>query len=260
MRIIIPTKGRISNQLTYQNLPEELRKQTTFVCPQSEGFWLEQKYPAAKVIRQLDPNMRIGDKRKWIMDTTEEEKIVMLDDDLRFAVRRDDNPGLFRKAEPADISRAFFELGEILSPEVAHGGFSVRGSGIGTSAKKGGWQISGKRMQYSLGYHVPTVNANASFGRLNSREDMDVTLQLLTKGYPNAVNFSFVTDQKFGNPGGCTAERVIELADIDALALVGYFPQFVTAVQKEYKDSPNRLEVVCQWQKALDYGYTIRGE
>lgn len=260
MKIVIPTKGRISNQLTYENLPLELRKRTVFVCPQSEGFWLEQKYPSAQVMRQPDPDMRIGDKRKWIMDTTDEEKIVMLDDDLRFAVRRDDDPGLFRKAESSDVLKAFYELEEILSPEVAHAGFSVRGSGIGTSAKKGGWQISGKRMQYSLGYHVPTVNANASFGRLNSREDMDVTLQLLTKGYPNAVNFTFVTDQKFGNPGGCTAERVIALADADALALVAFFPQFVSAVQKSYKDSPNRLEVVCQWQQALDYGYKQRGE
>src|SRR3990167_54603 len=201
MIIIIPTKGRIGKQLTIQNLPKQLYHKVYLVCPEKEKFWHQQNHSQITVNTQPDPDMGISAKRKWIIDTTDDEKIVMLDDDLRFAYRRTDNPTLFRKAEEADLLEAFQQLENILSPEIPHAGFAVRGSGIGAAAQVGGWQTTGKRAMYSLAYYLPTVKANAEFGRLSTHEDIDVTLQLLRKGFPNAINFSFVTDQKFGAQG-----------------------------------------------------------
>ncbi len=254
MRTIIPTKGRRNNQLTLRNLPRELQEQTTVVCPPRERPFIQEDFPHVEVIAQPDHIQDIAEKRKWIVDVFVEDKIVMLDDDLRFAVRREDNPGLFRKAEPADVITAFRELEEQLSPKIPHAGFAVRGSGIGDAAKMGGWQTTGKRMMYSLGYHVPTVLANVEFGRIRSHEDMDITLQLLTKGFPNAVNFSFVTDQAFGKDGGCTQERSVESNNEDCIKLAEFFPGFVRVSQKEYKASVPRMEVTVQWQQALKFG------
>ena len=46
---------------------------------------------------------------------------------------------------------------------------------------------------------------------------MDLTLQLLRKGYPNAVWHTTVNDQrKFAAPGGATNERTIERSNADA--------------------------------------------
>ena len=253
MKIIIPTKGRISNQTTLQNLPPALRDITQVVCPEKEAFWIEQKFPKVLVTKQPDPAMTIAEKRKWIVDSATDPNIVMLDDDLRFAVRRDDNPALFRKAEEADILRAFTELSQLLSPDVPHAGFSARGSGIGDAAKRGGWQ-EGKRMMYVLGYHVPTVKANAVFNRISTHEDMDICLQLLSKGFANMVNFSFVVDQKFGSPGGCSGERTIERNNADVELLAAYHPEYVRVTRKEYASSEPRLEVVCAWQKCLRDG------
>jgi len=262
MKIIIPTKGRISNQLTIANLPEELRKNTVLVCPEKERFWHSQKQSFVTVIAQPDPDMGIADKRKWIMEQSRNEwnyeKIVMLDDDLRLAIRRIDDPGLFRKAGPEDIIKAFRELEEILSPEIPHAGFAVRGSGIGDAAKQGGWQVTGKRAMYSLAYHVSTVLDNAEFGRIGTHEDIDITLQLLRKGFPNAINFSFVTDQAFGKPGGCSDERTVEKNNVDVLKLAELHPGYVRVTEKMYKVSTPRLEVVCAWQKALKDGLLNR--
>jgi hypothetical protein len=254
MRIIIPTKGRRNNQLTLRNLPRELQEQTTLVTAQRDMPFLKEDFPHVEVIAQPDPEMGIAEKRKWIIETASTTKIVMLDDDLRFAVRRIDNPGLFRKAEKQDILDAFNELSRFLSPEFPHAGFAVRGSGIGDAAKKGGWQTTGKRMMYSLGYYVPTLLEHAQFGRIGTHEDMDVTLQLLRKGFPNAVNFSFVTDQAFGNPGGCTSERTLEKNNEDVLKLAQFHPEYVRTTWKSYKASPDRLECVVQWQRALQDG------
>lgn len=258
MRIIIPTKGRRNNQLTLRNLPRELQLRSTLVTAQRDVPFLKEDFPHVEVVAQPDPEMNIAEKRKWIIETAGSDKLVMLDDDLRFAVRRTDDPGLFRKAEAVDFIEAFKELEDILGPAFPHAGFSVRGAGIGEAAKKGGWQTTGKRMMYSLGYHVPTLLENAAFGRLATHEDMDVTLQLLRKGFPNAVNFSFVTDQAFGNPGGCTSERTIEGNNSDVLKLAELHPGYVRVTEKTYKASANRLECVVQWQKALNDGLLLR--
>lgn len=250
MIIFIPTKGRVDNQLTLSNLPKELKANTFIVCPEKEAVWHRNK---CDVLVQPDPNMGISAKRKWILETTSNEKIVMLDDDLRFAVRREDDPKLFREAKSEDIVLAFRELEDILDSGTPHAGFSVRGMGIGEAAQRGGWQEA-KRMVYVLGYHVPTIIANVQLGRLSTHEDMDITLQLLTKGFPNMVNFSFVVDQKFGSKGGCSAERTMTQSNLDSCQLALFFPQFVRTAEKTYSVSQNRIEVVCQWQKALKYG------
>ena len=86
MLIVIPTRGRRNNQLTMRNLPTELQKRTIIVAPKDEAFWIKQDFSNAKdVVAQPDPGMRIAEKRKWIMETFDVEKLVMLDDDLRFA-------------------------------------------------------------------------------------------------------------------------------------------------------------------------------
>jgi hypothetical protein len=180
----------------------------------------------------------------------------MLDDDLRFAVRRDDDPGLFRKAEASDILTAFSELENILSPEVPHAGFAVRGMGIGETAKEGGWQTA-KRSIYSLGYFLPIARYWAEWGRMRIREDMDVTLQLLSMGFPNKVNHSFVCDQKYGNPGGAESERNVEISNEAARLLAELHPGYVTLKEKVYENS-TRLEVICQWQQALKDGLIFR--
>lgn len=258
MKIIIPTKGRLKNQLTMQNMPRELYPDIVIVSPSKERFFHQSNWEGVLAISQPDDNMGIAAKRKWIIENELDDKIVMLDDDLRFAVRRDDDPKLFRKAEPKDILLAFWELENKINERCPHAGFGVRGSGIGDAAQAGGWQTTGKRMMYSLGYHVPTIKEKIILGRLSTHEDIDVTLQLLLLGYPNAVNFSFVTDQAFGKPGGCTNERTIGQNNLDVMQLAEFFPGYVRVTEKQYKESVPRLECVCQWQKALSDGLLKR--
>ena len=79
-------------------------------------------------------------------------------------------------------------------------------------------------------------------------------------GFPNLINFSFVTDQKFGSVGGCTNERTVEINDADCQKLVELHPDYVTAEAKTYKNSPSRLEVRVQWVKAMTDGIAFRTE
>lgn len=249
--IVVPTKGRVDKQRTVKRLPKELRVMTVLVCPAAEAPYHKRADLGVGVLAQPDPAWTIARKRRWILEELAPgrgaDKVIMLDDDLEFSVRRPDNPARFLVARPDQVLPAFVELARQLSPAVPHAGFAVRqGADKNTTA---GW-IGVGRMMYSLGYHVPTVLANAELGRIETREDMDLTLQLLRKGLPNDIYNSFTAGQGFGNPGGCTGERTLERSNADARRLAELFPGYVRVEERQYKNSPVRLEVTCYWQKA----------
>jgi hypothetical protein len=253
LQIIIPTRGRINQQLTLRSLPPELRKRITLVCPKREASGLEQLYKDVVILVQPDPNWTIARKREWIMRTWLEagyDKIIMLDDDLNFATRIGENDTALRSIRGEELIPEFERIEQMLSLDVPHVGFGPRHR---NNTKEAGWQID--RMQYSLGYYLPVVVKECELGRIETREDMDLTLQLLRKGYPNAVWHTTVADQRqYDAPGGATNERTIESSNADAYKLARLHPGYVSVVDKPYKASVPRKEVVCRWQKALQDG------
>ena len=50
MKIVIPTLGRMDNQITYNNLPQKWKNQTIFVVQQQEGDAMQERYPNNEVI------------------------------------------------------------------------------------------------------------------------------------------------------------------------------------------------------------------
>ena len=52
------------------------------------------------------------------------------------------------------------------------------------------------KMCYALGYYLPIVSKECKFDLVELREDMCVSLQLLLKGYPNAIWTETVVDQR----------------------------------------------------------------
>jgi hypothetical protein len=216
MQIIIPTRGRTDRQLTPQSLPRELRKRTTLVCPENEAVSLLYEHADVEIVVQPDPTVTIAQKRKWIIEEWYRcgyDKIIMLDDDLSFATGISENDPHLRCIQGEELIPEFERIEERLSPEFPHVGFGQR---QGNHTKEAGWKIP-DRMVYSLGYYLPVVVKECELGRIETREDMDLTLQLLGKGYPNAVWHTTVNDQrKFAAPGGATNERTIERSNADA--------------------------------------------
>ena len=262
MLLVIPTRGRVGKQITFSNLPIELRKQTIIVCPAKEQKAHAANHPQIReVVAQPDDQWTIAHKRRWIVKTLliNERKICMLDDDLRFCTRRTDEPAKFNTSKPEEISQVFSEMDGLLCEKVPHAGLAARGGSINERAQEGGWQEA-KRAMYVLAYHLPTLLRETNPFRIETREDMDTCLQLLTKGYPNVVNHSVLVDQKFGAPGGASLERDFSRANQDAERLAEFYPGLVKVVRKTdigrgiSEDARTRCEVVVQWQKALEAG------
>jgi hypothetical protein len=240
----------MDQQLTLSRLPRELRKQTTIVCPAQEKLRLS--CFDVEVVAEPGDDWGIAQKRKWIIEEWHRrgcEKIIMLDDDLSFATRISiDGTGL-RKIRGKELIPEFARIEEKLSAEYPHVGFGQR---QGNNNVPSGWQTPA-RMIYSLGYYLPIVVRECELGRIETREDMDITLQLLRKGYPNAVWHTTVNDQKSDAPGGCSTYRTTESWNADAYKLARLHPGYVSVVERTYEQS-TRLEVICKWQKALEDG------
>jgi hypothetical protein len=259
LQIIIPTRGRTNQQLTLQSLPRELRQRTTIVCPKKEAVRLSYLYEDVEIVVQPDPNWTIAKKREWIAQEWMRagyDKIMMMDDDLLFATRVSPTERHLRAIKGDALIPEFKRIEEKLGPEFPHVGFGQR---QGNHLLPAGWK-SPARMIYALAYYLPIVTKECEFDLVAIREDMCISLQLLLKGYPNAIWPKTVVDQRgYNAPGGASDERTVEISNQEARKLAELFPGYVSVVQRDYKASVRRLEVAVQWKRALEDGQRYRG-
>ena len=180
------------------------------------------------------------------------DKLVMLDDDLRFDVRRMDERGKFYVAADKDVLKLFDKMEKMLDTYAHVGVLSREG---GNREEKSTKECT--RMMRVLAYHVNTFkDERIKFDRLPLQEDFDVTLQLLRKGYPNLVLCEWVNGQgTSGAKGGCSHFRTLELHNENAVKLARLHDPFVKVVSKQTKGAWGgnpRLDVMVQWKKAFE--------
>lgn len=266
LHIYIPTYRRVERQKTLGNIPRDWLSRTTLVCD-------EQDYDQG--LRRLAKNRgcntwivpksikTIAQKRAWIIKETKHDKIIMLDDDLRIC-RRDyrRTPTLVITSESEQVSRMFRLIEKKLS-KFAHVGIGARAGdnnvektqrAKGATTKKALRWFPNFRCMYALGYRTKVIKKRCKLGRIEHREDMDYTLQLLRQGYQNRVLVEFTVDQLYNTQGGASVDRRLEDSNRDAERLAKLHPGLVKVVEKDYKVSVKRKEVICYWKKAYEEG------
>jgi hypothetical protein len=237
-------------------LPGELRRRTTLVCPKREASGLYRLYNdlGVKIVIEPYPDMKLAQKREWIVQTWHDAgytKIILLDDDLVFFTRKSVDDWHLREIQGEELIPEIQRIEDKLGPEYPHVGFGQR---QGNNHETAGWKSPGK-MVCALGYYLPIVAKECRWDLVELRQDMCATLQLLLKGYANAVwTGTVVQGRKRNAPGGCSTYRTDEMSDDEAERLARVFPGYVSVVEKDYKVSVPRKEVICQWQKAFDDG------
>lgn len=255
MRIYIPTHRRLDKQITYHGLPEYWKEKTVLVVDAQDAAQVSyhMDLQSAHILVVPEEVKTIAAKRAWIINQATEDRIVMLDDDLRFFSKRDDDPTKLVKSTPIEIDAKLVELDSRLVQHV-HAGFSAR---QGNNHLPRGWKTP-HRMMYVLGYRPAVLRAECELGRIENREDFDLTLQLLRKGFPNAVSADICVDQTYNADGGVKDQRTVESSNADADKLAALHPGFVKVKEKAYTGSVPRKEVIVQWAKALKAGLDAR--
>lgn len=202
---------------------------------------------------------RLYTTRQWLLDDTRERgqtRVLLFDDDIGFDTRRD-TIGHYRKSEPEDVRRMIRTLAETVR-HYAHAGIGSRqGSGYASRAaqveRQNGLTVVG-RMSRALAYNVRMcAKLDARYDRIDFVDDFQMTLDLLTKGEPNAIWYEWVQGERggFNAPGGCSTQRTMEKLQQAQNWLKKRFPDVVDFVEKQYKTTEARREVRISWQKAF---------
>lgn len=253
--IYIPTYGRTHRQETLAAFPARWAARTALVCREEEAEAL-----AGYGVEVLAaPVKGISATRQWILDQHEGDKLLMFDDDLQFAMRRQDDPTKFLRLKPKDphIGEMLDTLWEALEwyPVV---GLSSRG---GANRETAEWRMN-QRIWDVMGLRVDIVRKNGFRYRLPLMEDFDLHLQFLTRGYPSAMLNSFTKDDFGSNaPGGCSTYRDGSMQAAASADLVLEWPEFVMLRQTKNdwgRGMEQRMDVRVAWSKAFKSGQAWR--
>ena len=256
MQIFIPTYGRASSQTTYRALVEAGLKVTLVV--QNRERDLYSTYPHVEV---LPPHIQtIAPTRQYILDAlVTAHAFCMVDDDLVFFKRREDDPTKLRDIKPDELHDAFLDMGAQLNiANVAHVGFAAR-EGANRQVDP---LLENTRIMRVLGYHAPTLRRlDIRFDAMEVMEDFHVALTLLEAGYKNQIMNHYAHNQKgSGTAGGCSHFRTPALQAKNAHLLAVLHPGVVKVVLKETKGAwggGTRTDVNVQWKKAYAKGTTV---
>lgn len=251
MHILIPSLGRAAQAAhTYDRLQIAGIAATMLVG--NEDFTAYADRFGRGAVQLLPRKVAgIGKVRQWVIDN-HDGPVLMLDDDLGFFVRRDDDPTKLRIAEPKDYRKAF-KLMEKTLGAYAHAAFAVR-EGANRCVDSALYNV---RCLRALGYNADILRKEGvRFDRLPVMEDFDVALQLLRKGYKSVTINTFLQDQSASNAaGGCSTYRSMEVQAQGAEGLAKLHPEFVTVVEKDAKGGgawATRKDVRVAWKKAFD--------
>lgn len=261
LQIVIPTHRRVGKQTTLQSIPAKIRNKVLLVASDATE---------AKLLRARHENVTfapvgsIAEKRQWIMENVEADRIIMLDDDMYFFGRCPPEyrtfdgqrwrpaPGhkvLSRDYAPDDALIGMFRLWGGLLKVYAHVGLSSR---MGNDTMRHEIETNG-RMMHALGYNRKEFLASGvRFDDVRCREDFHVTLGLLKMGFPNKIIYSYCCSPgPYGAPGGASEERDVAKSNEQAELLAKLHPGLVRVAEKNYLGTP-RKEVVIQWKKAYE--------
>ena len=259
--IYIPSKGRWTNikEGTLKWVPFDVRDRVIFVVPEEEcvKYMVALEYQPVNVISTNSKG--IAQTRHFIghhADVSKYDKFVMMDDDLKFFVRKEiQSTGLIPQT-PEDFKLMMWGLKYNLRYYSAVGISARQGnnnSGIGDA----GLLEENTRLLRVLAYRTADF-ISCEHGRVEIAEDHDVNLQLLEKGLPNANLMYWSQDQaQTQAAGGCSTYRTKELHEKSQRKLAELHPGLVKIVQKTNKtggDFGTRIESVISWKKAFKQG------
>lgn len=269
MKIAIPTRGRVGQQKTLQELPDFLRRQTFVFAPKEEIPRLRERFPDVEDFVVTPARIDgIAKKRDFIVQTMRNagtEKIVMLDDDMFFQSRCDmkhreyvdgqwkptSSYNILAKSNitPARVKKGFADLAKLLD-KYPHGGFGSRLMNNFQEEER----IFGGRAMHSIALNLSALaGVKWKFADVRFREDFHVTITLMKAGHMNVVMNDFVVSPyAYDAPGGCSDERTVESSNAEAVKLAALHPGYVKVVDREYKGVP-RKEVIVSWRKLREH-------
>lgn len=263
MHIYIRTYGRPSRDLQHTaRMLWDAEVPFTFVVQQREfntgaWRWCAEQRPNQKFITLPPAITHLYQTDQYLMETAHldgADYVLLMDDDISFAIRRMDELTKFRPATPEDVHDVLkdiaFHVKELHHPLVGVAGRE------GANRDTADYKYATRQMRCNAIDVSKFHELGIRFDRVPLMEDFDVILQFLSHGYPNCVINWAVQDQRgSGVKGGVTHYRTDELQKKAAEMLAARHPGYVKVVQRHTKTSwggdKTRYDVTVQWKNCL---------
>lgn len=263
MKIFLTTSGRATVEQQY-TLTAFSKTVCALITPVVQASQAADYAPIFKHFGTARPLVlpesvtKLSPTRQWLLDKFPRvEKVVLLDDDLRFSYRSDQ--AKFHLCDLGGGADLILDHLSLYLDEVCHAGFLAREGA--NNAPMEPRLLRNTRVLRVLGYNFKVLSKHGvRFDRLQARSDFDVTLQLLRLGFDNFVDGHILQDQRGGGSnatGGCSVYRDNDLLASTAEGLHELHPHFVKCVTKETKHwwgGGARPEVRIAWKKAREEG------
>lgn len=260
--LIIPTLGRLDRQRTYNNLPQKWKDKTQFVVQDHEYDAMNERYPG-KVLRLPKAIKKLSPTRQWIWDEFYGTRHMVLDDDFdhfkyKAPAKPEDNvetKWVSHNMTDEEFDDAFDTFNRWADEEgIYHGGFSTSW----TVPDPRWWPIQDNvRIATNCYFDSKNLPRNLIWDRLETSQDFDANLQLLTQGFPNRVNTKYRVSVGGTNiKGGCSTYRTAETMSRVHKQLHDLYPEFVNLKKKTPKSGPlaGQEFIACHimWRKAYE--------
>lgn len=277
--IVITTYKRENpeDQIAYYRIPEEYRANVYVFTRESLADSLRSKNPGMNVHTiPDDTDIGIARTRQVVFESMRKlgfDRVWMLDDRIRFQRRHED--GRIYVTKTLEDFKYIYDGINSLSKEHIMVSCAHRkvGSMVGGNGKRKMGALEGGRAYTNYAIQLDKFEEiGVRFDgmwlknpEIRLFEDFYVVMSLLTRGIPNIL----WTDGSFEhapghNSGGNSTYRTLELQEKCAYALQAEFPDFIKIVQKDPTTwwqgemSAGRVDVQCQWQKALKEGRRLK--
>ncbi len=256
--LIIPTLGRMDKQRTYNNLPEKYQKLVKFIVQDHEYAPMRERYGDA-VVKLPKEISRLSPTRQWIWDEFYGTRHMVLDDDFEYFKYKGPAPeGMDTKWETKDMTEeefddAFATFDKWIKEEkIYHGGFST--SWVVPDLKYWPHQ-NNVRIMTNCYFDSKNLPRNVIWDRLETSQDFDANLQLLTQGFANRITTRYrVSVTATNTAGGCSNYRTIELSNKVHQQLAEIYPDYVALKSKVLANGPwkgqDRITCHISWSKA----------
>ena len=257
--VLILTRGRANRQITLDNLHPKLYKNTYLVVEESEiNEHINEKVEVLSFPKKtgnfiIDGSGNFSDKKEWCSKWCIKNGyryVLLLDDDLKFDIRRD---GKLKPAKKKESLQGIKLLFKWLEAGYAH---------VAMSPREGNNRIMENHIEVGramrvCGFDLKIIKKhNLKFNRTVLMADFDITLQLLELGYPNKISYKYANSQRRSNDdGGCSLYRTPNKMKEAANSLYKLHPLSVRI--KETKTSKpwagfktnKRTDVQVSWKK-----------
>ena len=253
MKILIPSRSRARNLVTPYEIPKKHRHMVRVYVAQEQYDEYVRHNPNLDIRTCSDMNDLLGQKLYLMAkDTTDDEHVMMCDDDFRWFTRIEEDAPQLRKLEEDEFQDMFAEvMCQFTNPNIYGVGISMR-QGNNRLEPEGG---TNTRLNGCVTYNRELF-LSCEHDRVNPMNDFDVNLQLLRRGYDNHLVSQYCYNQVGGTnaPGGSSDYRTQETQSAAAERLAELHPGFVRTRLKVNKSGPENLrerkEVTVYWKKA----------